>query len=311
MVTEPVRVEGMSFTLMSTFFFPVASLVALFCFLKTSHLYWKRRGIPSLRPSFPFGDLKNFLTLRKSMGESYAEIYHKMGNMDYIGVYMFHRPIFVLKNPELIKNFLVKDFEHFHDHGFAFDEKVDPLLANLFMLRGKRWRNLRADMTKTFTSGKMKSMFNMVLACSQELVDYLERSAESQEAVEMKDVMAKFTTDVIASCAFGIQCNSMKNPNAEFRQFGKRMHQLSPKDHLVGLLYLVCPRLASILGIPLTPNCVSVFFRRVVKEIVDMRIRTKSQSNDFIQLLLELKEEKESQGKVTHPFLDFKRKIRT
>ncbi|KAJ9581731.1 hypothetical protein L9F63_023090 [Diploptera punctata] len=232
------------------------------------------------------------------MGQTYAQIYRDMKDAGFLGVYMGHRPVLVLKDPELIKNFLVKDFDHFHDHGFVFDEKVDPLLANLFMLTGKKWKDLRADLSKTFTSGKIKRMFGKTVECSQELVEYLKIAADVQDTIEAKDVMVKFTTDIIASCAFGIQCYCFKNPNSEFMKYGKRMQQLTYLDNLKGLLYLTFPKLAIYLGIPLTDTSVAKFFRGAVKEIVDFRMESKERRNDFIELLLELMEEQTFQGKI-------------
>ncbi|PSN55897.1 Cytochrome P450 6a2 [Blattella germanica] len=261
-------------------------------FMKKSFLYWKKRDVPYLEPSFPFGNLKGFLTFKRSMGEAYADIYRKLGDVPMGGAFMVHRPVLILKDPELIRNFLVKDFEHFHDHGFVFDEKVDPLAGNLFMLNGKKWKGLRNDLTRTFTSGKIKRMFNMAVACGEELAEFLKKPGNRGDVVEVKDIMAKFTIDIIASCAFGVQCNSLKNPDCEFRRYGKRMQELSLLDHFRGLLYMVAPSVAISLKLPITPSCVSAFFRKVVKEIIDVRKRDEIKRNDFIQLLLELKEEK-------------------
>lgn len=39
----------------------------------------------------------------------------------------------------------------------------------------------------------------------------------------MKELSARFTTDVISLCAFGIEANSLKDPNAEFRHNGAKI----------------------------------------------------------------------------------------
>lgn len=40
-------------------------------------------------------------------------------------------------------------------------------------------------------------------------------------STEIKELMARYATDVISSCAFGIDSNSLKNPDSDFRKNGK------------------------------------------------------------------------------------------
>jgi cytochrome P450 family 6 len=89
------------------------------------------------------------------------------------------------------------------------------------MLNGADWKLLRTKLTPTFSSGNIKNMFSILLECGEELKTYLSRPADNNETIEIKDILGRFSTDVISSCAFGIQTNSLKNPDAEFRKMGK------------------------------------------------------------------------------------------
>jgi cytochrome P450 family 6 len=274
---------------------------ALYLYLNVAFFYWKERNIPYLRPTFPFGNLGDLLTGRKSMGETYADVYRKMNGMKFGGVYLMHRPQFIVRDPDMIRNCLLKDFECFHDHGFVFDEKIDPLTGNLFMLAGKKWKHLRTVLSPTFSSGKMKNMFKTMVDCGQGLTKFLDEYAYRKDDVEMKDVVARFTTDVIASCAFGIQCNCLKHPDAEFRLWGKRIVEQSLMDTVVGLLYILVPSIPIFFKLPLTAKSVSAFFRKVVRETVEFREKNTVKRNDFLQLLIDLKEQKQQQeGKSIH-----------
>lgn len=59
--------------------------------------------------------------------------------------------------------------------------------------------------------------------CGHQMIDLLRQlSLEEGGTVEIKEILARYTTDVIGSCAFGLECNCMRNPQAEFRMMGKR-----------------------------------------------------------------------------------------
>lgn len=101
--------------------------------------------------------------------------------------------------------------------------------------------------------------------------------------------MAKFTTDVIALCAFGIQCNSLQNPHSEFRAKGRAIFQNSTYERLRNMISAFAPRLLEISRVPLINSDVSLFFRGVVRETVDYREKNNVVRNDFMQLLIGLK----------------------
>ncbi|XP_069671899.1 probable cytochrome P450 6a14 isoform X2 [Periplaneta americana] len=153
---------------------------------------------------------------------------------------------------------------------------------------GARWKDLRATLSPIFTSGKMKMMIQTMIDCGKELEKYLEQPARKQEIVEVKDILARFTTDIIASVVFGIQCNCLKDPKAEFRQWERKLLEPSFNMKIRDLLYLIVPDLAILLHIPNIPTYISNFFIKIVKETVDYRKKSNIKRNDFMQLLIEL-----------------------
>ena len=178
----------------------------------------------------------------------------------------------------------------FQDRRVSFNEKKEPLSAHLLNMRGSQWRGLRAKLTPTFTSGKIKMMFSLMVECVEELKDFLTEPATRSEVVEVKEIMAKFTTDVIGNCAFGIKCNSLKNPDSEFRTMGRKVVEPSLSNVLRRMLALVVP----IFGIRVLPWEVTEFFISAVKKTIENREKQNIIRNDFMQLLLELK----NKGKV-------------
>src|SRR5690349_7578990 len=123
------------------------------------HSYWSRRGFPQLNPKFLVGDIGDLFRLKLSIAEIYGNLYEKTKNVKIIGIYFTYRPALLVNDPELIQSILVKDFQHFTDHGLYVDESYDPLSGHLFSLSGEKWKNLRAKLSPLFSPGKLKMMF--------------------------------------------------------------------------------------------------------------------------------------------------------
>lgn len=207
-------------------------------YIKRTYNYWNDRGVVSIKAQFPYGNLK-ILGKTHHMATLLKKYYDELKNKSpFVGLYFFLSPIALITDLDLIKSILVKDFQNFQNRGLYFNEKDDPLSAHLVSLEGTKWKNLRAKLTPTFTSGKMKMMYPTIVAVSEQFVDYLNRTIATDPVIEMKDVLARFTTDVIGSCAFGLDCKSLQDPNAKFREMGRKTFEPSIgvlKDSSYGL----------------------------------------------------------------------------
>lgn len=169
------------------------TLILLYVYYKHAHTYWKRRNVPQLNPSFPFGDMASVIFRRHNMGDKIKEIYNEMKTQGhkYVGLYFFSRKAFLPLDPVLIKRILAQDFLHFHDRGIYYDEDNDPISAHLFSLAGPKWKNLRAKLTPAYSPGRLKFMFDTILQCGIEMAEILNEIAKTDGKVEIKEILAR------------------------------------------------------------------------------------------------------------------------
>ncbi|KAL0270235.1 UNVERIFIED_CONTAM: hypothetical protein PYX00_007707 [Menopon gallinae] len=267
------------------------SLIVLISLYLYFHLigskYFSRRNIPHLKPLFLLG---NFY--RANFVENFFRMlmrYHlENKEKKILGFWLFYKPGLMVMDLELVKRILIRDFNNFRDRGMEFNAEAEPLSGHLFLMSGKPWRNLRVKLTPTFTSGKMKMMFPLIKKVGQQLQDYLVKPAQTGQVFEIKDLMARFTTDVISSCAFGIETNSLENPKSEFREFGRKVLEPTWRSVLSNIVLNVNPKLGKILGLRFFTKETSDFFINAVRQTVEYREKTNTKRNDFLQLIIQL-----------------------
>lgn len=257
----------------------------------SQYTYWKDRSIPYVEPHFPFGTEKNFMFPKIPISEHFQNYYDKFKNAKMIGIYNGNQPTLLIKDPELIKNMFVGDFSHFVDRGLGDADLVTPINKNLFFLEGETWRRTRSKIIPAFTSGKMKMMYYLMDVCSDEFTKALSAVAEKNGKLNVKDFIGMFTADVIASCVFGIELNSIKEPDSEFRLNLKKVFQKPPLSETVKFLFSsLLPQVYKFLRLPLLTNNVSDdFFMKLVSDAVEFREKNSVVRNDLIDSLLKIK----------------------
>lgn len=264
----------------------ITALSVLYLWWINQFQYWKKRGVPFIKPAFPFGTIR---TYGKMYGAYRSQMqYNEMkGKGPFCGTYLYFMPAALAVDISFVKRVLVKDFDHFPDHGLYYNEKHDPLSAHLMTLDGPKWRELRHKFTPTFTSSKMKYMFPTMIGITEKLIEVLGK--ENPEKIEIKEMLAKFTTDVIGSCAFGLKCNSLENPNSTFRKMGKLAIENPKYNRLIQIFTMIAKPLAKSIGIKVIRDDVSKFFMGAVKDTVKYREENQVTRNDFMDILLKLK----------------------
>lgn len=115
--------------------------------------------------------------------------------------------------------------------------------------------------------------------------------AGEEEMIEVRELTAKFTTDVIGSTAYGLDVNSFKDPNAEFRKYGKMIFQYDTIRGLEMLAIFFLPIIVRLTHIKMFGKQPTVFLRKVFWETITHRMESGIKRNDLIDILLELKKD--------------------
>lgn len=266
----------------------------IFLYFKKSFSYFRSNKIPHSAPAFPYGNVKG-IGRTIHLGQIFRNCYEQFKSVDKIcGIYIFSQPVHVLCDLDVIKDVLVKDFNKFQDRGFYHNEKDDPLSGHLVALSGERWKKVRTQMTPTFTSGKMKFMYPTIVEVTNRFKDYLQNSIKINDEIEMKDILARYTMDVIGTVAFGIECNSLKDPNSEFRQMSRSALEKPRHNPAFVSLMNTMPAVARFLRLKQIRDDVSEFFLGVVHDTIRYREMERIERSDFMDLMIKLKRDETS-----------------
>ncbi|XP_055545136.1 probable cytochrome P450 6a14 [Wyeomyia smithii] len=280
----------------------LATVASLWLFLDKRRSYWRDRNFPCTgRSAMIYGDYKNW-SRTEHLQEINFRLYQefKARKLPVGGTMLYIIPTVLVLDPELIKAIMVKDFANFHDRGIYNNPEVDPLSGHLFALEGAAWRLLRTKLSPTFTSGKMKMMFETILGVSDELRKYLhEEMVQGAAELHMKDVLAGYTTDVIGTCAFGIECNSLRDPECDFRRIPKKLFEQSVGQMMWMIFLMMFKGVATKLKLKAMPDDLEGFFVRLVRGTIDHREKNNVQRNDFMNLLIQMKNSNNPEEKIT------------
>ncbi|XP_066904056.1 probable cytochrome P450 6a14 [Halyomorpha halys] len=274
----------------------VAVIVGLWFIYKhwvSIYSHWKKRDIPFYPAEFPYGSHPNLVKLKQYRGYTIDKMYHEFAPHPMFGIYVLRKPMLVVRDPEMIQLILAKEFSHFRDRGIIKLSDKDVINHHLFNLDGERWRALRMKLTPTFTSGRLKSMFPLFVSCAESFSSLLLSKVDSK--VDIKELTGRFTADVICSCAFGLETDVINHPDNKLRNIGIEGIKLKFLMKLKMAILRIFPKLSSLLPIRFISVEDENYLINLVKNIVEQREKNGIVRNDFIDLLIQLKN-KENPG---------------
>ena len=272
--------------------------------------YWKEQGIPGPTPSLPAGNFGAILSMKLHALDWFRDLYHQFPDEKVVGIYTLHQPSMVVNDPDMARQILVKDFNHFVDRDSeenmsrAFPGKTDAYwLAQMTIISGDKWKDIRSTFSPIFTSGKMKAMMRFIDIVSDSLVQHMDKKTAISDGFELKETMGKFSMDTIVSCAFGVDGQSFEDKESVFVNNAARIFTNSGMDQFKIFGAMLIPGMAKVIrlmGMNTFKPKETMFFANIVRKTIQQRKASKERKDDLIDLMLDamegLKEEDQDEN---------------
>lgn len=140
-------------------------------------------------------------------------------------------------------------------------------------------------------------MFEGIVECTGSLVESFRKYSKSTDPMNAREILSRFIIDVIGSCAFGVQCHCLENPDAEFWKQCSRV--FSPPKRLRVMLNLsrLLPKwFMTMFNIRTTEKEIDDFFITLVEKTIEYREKNNVTRKDFMQMMIDLKNQETLQS---------------
>lgn len=247
--------------------------------------YWDKRGITNKKPFFPY-IIPLHLFNRHNPHMTFKRLYTKyQGQGPVLGFYAFLQPHLIALDVNFVKDIMITDNEYFYDRYFYSNEKDDPFSYNLFSMAGKKWRDLRTKLTPTFSASKLKHMFPLAARVADELNNAIANQiANNSPVIDFQELIYRFSTDVISTCAFGVESNALNNQKSLFRQTGADLQSAYHGFKIIAgeMMGTWAHRFHMVI----VPKKAREFFMKLVKDTIKYRLENNVERPDLISILM-------------------------
>lgn len=195
-------------------------LVGVVLILIGGHLYyrqkfsfWSSRNIKTPRPLPGVGNLLSFaFKPRLKVLEDWTRKYGRV-----FGYYSgSSTPILVCADAGLLKKICIKDFDKFPNRLFV-GHPNNYQKHFLITLKDDHWRAVRSISSPTFSSGKIKDIFQLLQTCAENLVRQHEKIIRDQGGefgiVDSRKISGPFSLESSMKAFYGIQLET-ENPDS-------------------------------------------------------------------------------------------------
>lgn len=176
------------------------------------------------------------------------------------------------------------------NHRNRMEKSVDPMWGrNLFVMRDQDWKNMRTTLSPMFTGSKMRLLFEWIGECAQKTcVDLKDKTANGPIISDCKELFKRYAADVIATCVFGLEVNSVTDRDNEFYKKGNEVASI--EGGLTGFKFtagMFLPGLMKFFKVRIYEEKLVNFFRHIVMTTIKHRESVTYTRTDMINLLMQ------------------------
>ncbi|XP_075166832.1 cytochrome P450 6g1-like [Haematobia irritans] len=271
------------------------SLLLGYVSFKIQFGFWQRhRNIPSVPGKIFSGNFLDFVTFKTNFGYHLKTIYDDAHFKDkpVVGVYGLFKPSLLIRDPELIKAVLIKDFDSFHNRYVDIDASYDTIGGQMmFFSSYELWKEMRYKLSPVFSGAKLKQMFPLIQNVAENMAEYLKRLHHQVTQIEMKDFCARYTTDVIATTLLGLKSNCLENPEEHLNTAIRRMTEFGWKRGLNFVIIAFAPQFMRLFKSKILYPDTNEFLRNTIFQAIRERETSGEKRYDLIDIFVKLKEE--------------------
>ncbi|XP_015115686.1 cytochrome P450 6B5 [Diachasma alloeum] len=256
-------------------------ILMLLDFINSKFDYWFRLQIPGPEPNIFCGNIGDVVLGRRSLVEKVEELYSEWNSEPYFGIFVWHTPVLMINDLNVIRNILVDNSKLFSSPKFVINRGI---------IHRSSYKSGSIDHPKVLerilTSDRMKNMFDLIIKCTNE--SSLHKMIEENRIMNCSSLAENFTSEVMSSCVFGIEEKASLGERQRCRDIIRGICRSDECNSYEEKFRIIIGTVCSYLGVKKNPKKWD-FFVKVIRE----KIRDREERNivrpDFLDALRDLK----------------------
>lgn len=273
--------------------FILVTLAILYKYISRHSDYWQKKNVRGPTPKLFVGNLWDVVTLKVPYS-TYLHNLYKSYDDPFVGFFNFDDPALLIRDPELAKTILIKDFNYFQDR-VLHQPAHNKVFGNaLFNLRNPEWKPIRTRITPVFSSAKLKDMFPLIRSVCEEMVSHM-KSIEPEQ--ECRHLIQKLSIEITTQTFFGVQGHCFEKEESEVMKQVNDMIGFTVRNALIQSIYFFKGSLVPIFKFEFLKKEIELFFKNMFWTSLKHVQESETKRNNYISLLDDLRKKDPLFGK--------------